>query len=602
MKMRKLLGFILPLFVLTSCVQPQVGTTTTTKDDNTTTTSEDVKTWDEEILNLMKSHLDGYVVPYVEVYNAQWVYNEELGALLYLAENVEYTTYRNYVNDLLDHSYVDKSDEYATDENQIVLIDYYDDKNPFNFVQCQPVLMGEDGTILTDGVGFFAAAFYSQRAQLEYPKQRIDEDMATFFEGKIKSFPEFTLDFTPLHYAVFDMLVFIGFSFTIYGGNGVESIKTGLNNAKWTHLKDGPTSYYFHDDKNLGTIELFYDETLNATNVIVSAYRDVYVTWPEDKIKKHLAELNIEETIPDPKFDFTRLAYDVYFSLEDGYLEISASYGNGYKSYKETLLNNGWTLLNDGTDGYLEFISPNKTAYIMLEQKFENTTVITVYQYSDTGVWPSETISNLMAQLGLGDVNIPALTMDNLEYQVEDFYPEDGVIQMYIIGNSIIAEYSKTLKENGWSVYSNATGLTAFDPTNKVQINAVYDDFEGYTEVIIGKKEEGYDTWPEEKINELLTQLKADETFLPLEGGFLYQLYLEDMSYNSSIGVYVWTRDTSLVTTYCEALKANGWVESDSGWGDYNFSKGNCFIEVMDGVESDGAISIFFYADKSKVM
>lgn len=311
--------------------------------------------------------------------------------------------------------------------------------------------------------------------------------------------------------------------------------------------------------------------------------------WPADEVADYMTQMGLDNvTILPPTFNYEVTTYELEFS--DG--PILAIYANGgvdTLTYKDALVVSGWTVVDSfGNDFYL--CDPTKTCEIDLYEGYDNYTEIDILPFIDTTVFPSSQIDTIMDQIGLSGVTIPAIaTTSTYEYEV-DYYDGDDSFIVYVSGDNFLSSYANTLTTAGWEQHSNSLALTAFDPSDKAEMFIVYSVDDSMATMTIKPKEDGSATWPTQELSKVFTDNQFTIT-VPECGGFFFQLYLEGLEYDGSIGIFVWTRDHTDYENYETALTADGWQGSDG-----MYEKDGYSIELIDDIDGDsGSISIFIY-------
>lgn len=605
------LAFLSSLFLVAGCgTQPTTSTTTPTpsvsEETSPTSSPEEtsqespslptVENWDEVDLGLMRQHLDGNLVPYVTIDGASWTYIEAADALVYSAQNIDYDVVTEYIESMTAKGYTDESESYVEVAGRTILENHYDLDNTFNYIQCQVGIVGPENEYLTSGSGFFMAAFFLNQAVTEWDETRINQDTASLAETSL-SLPKLPSRDEIKHIEILDdYLIFKIFQVTVYGYDAVTEYRTLLEDDGWTILEDSTSTYLAYDSNKKVLLDASYNTEENATIFIVKRYVETYVTWPAEKIAEYLVSMGIDNaTIPEPQFNFSRISYEMqYVDSDQGSkndsLIIYANGGSDSASYKDTLVASGWTLIGEFLNSY-ELKNPAGTCAIFISQE-EYSTSIEIYPYVDPTIFPSDDVATMMDDLGLSSVTIPAITSD-VTYSI-DYIEGDELFTLYVTGDNFIEDYADILRNANWEVHASQVGLTAFDSTNTAQISIHYSADDGYAEMEVRAMEEGSRTYPQTELNNIFTQNNFTIT-IPQCNGFYYQLYLDDLEYDGSIGLYVWTRDHTDLDNFEAALIADDWIATE-----YSYEKSGYRIEIYDSIDDTaGAISIFIYPPES---
>jgi|GEM_PF-1890191 lipoprotein len=315
--------------------------------------------------------------------------------------------------------------------------------------------------------------------------------------------------------------------------------------------------------------------------------------WPADEIANYLVSMGIDGvTILPPTFNYTVTSYELTYFDGDG-LIIYAHGGVDTVTYKDALVAAGWTVYNDASSEFYLY-NEEKNCEIDLFKGYDNYTEIDIFPYVDTTLFPSESIAELMTTLGLGSVVIPEADASlELEYEI-NYYDGDDRFDVYMVGENCIDSYQVTLQNAGWEVHTNSLALTAFDPSDTVELFLSYSADDYMQTMTVKAKEKGSKTWPGEDLQKAFDTYKFNVQ-IPECNGFFYQLYLDDINIDNSIGIYVWTRERADYENYEKALVAAGWTGS---MGEYE--KENYRVQMMEDIEGTfGSIGIFVYAPTS---
>lgn len=599
---RKTIPFILlsTLLALSGCSDPNPSESTLNTEEITkptevippSTSPEPLPTWNDRELTLMDQHLAGQIVPYFTIENAHWTYLKDIDALVYAAENVDYSIKEEYVLALADETYIDTTEAYQVQPGQSVLENHFDINNEFNYIQCQVGVVNQNNEYISSGSGFFMAAFFLNEAVTTWDENRINSAASSIAQSEIK-LPTLSPRNEIKHIDVYDTYLILNiFQITIYGSDVVEEYKTLLKAEHWTILEDSASTYLAYDENKTLMLDVSYNEKENATLILVQRYVETYIQWPADTIADYMTKMGLENVlIPEPEFNFPRLSYELKYvadteSEEGPSLTVFANGGTDALSYKNTLEKAGWILIDEFFNAYELKNDAANTAIMIFPEEYY--TVINIYPYVDPTLFPTEEINKMLHDLNLDGVNIPAIDAD-VKYQI-DYIEGDELFTLNITGENFIPSYQETLRQAGFDVYASDVGITAFDPTDSAEILIYYNQEEGFAEMEVKAKEEGSKTWPKEELDALFQKHQID-IVLPSCDGFYYQLYLNDINLDGSIGIYVWTRDTNSLTSYIDLLLLDGWIQDGT-----SYSKNGYRIELYDSIlDTAGAISIFLY-------
>ena len=446
--------------------------------------------WTKEEQNIMKEHLHGLVIPYIEFSNYKVSYDEEYQSVLIECGRASQTKLLKAAEAFYNASW---DGEYEDTDSIFTFLTSLTLEEGTRYIEADIYAYNKmTGTVNYNGEGTMFIEIYDPY-YYSWPIDLCAEIVSFLTDDNQTIIPSLEADYYEYSNFFYDEYNVVSLYAYTSDTSKVSAYALSLEDLGWEVESDEDEYMAISPFEDI-VMYIAYAE--DAVEIDIGYHLKTYDAWQGDKIKEYLPSF-VQDDIPSFEEENNGFIYSFSEIMNDIYPYIiiyTEDTSTSLISYQETLLDSGYTL--EGTNNYGDniYISPNREIKLVVYESTNNQEQyleIEYLFYYDDDIFPLNTLTNWANYVGAEDVIFPSYTLKehstisiSFEENIEDSAYGYRYFTIQVRGN-ILTDYLDLLADEGFTCEvddsKNITFYYGYSEDNLIYYELYNDIFSMFT-------------------------------------------------------------------------------------------------------------------------